>query len=130
MKTYYEARYQYRILPGRWYVFVVDEKDPNRYDTIDVRLLEKRPDLKIYGFASDHDVFEALMRERYSIGAVKLTPFQVSDLRYHREVSGSNGETYIVVQRADGDWRCSCPDHMYRQRACKHIQEARRDEAS
>jgi len=34
------------------------------------------------------------------------------------------GKTYIVKLNVDGTWACNCPDHMYRDRDCKHILRA------
>lgn len=36
------------------------------------------------------------------------------------EVTGSNGETHIVAHDWDG-WMCTCADHFYRHRFCKHM---------
>lgn len=36
------------------------------------------------------------------------------------EVTGSNGETHIVACDWDG-WMCTCADHYYRKRFCKHM---------
>ena len=36
------------------------------------------------------------------------------------EVSGSKGTTHIVAHDWDG-WMCTCEDHYYRKRVCKHM---------
>ena len=30
-------------------------------------------------------------------------------------------EFYIVVEKPDGDLKCSCPDYFHREEICKHI---------
>ena len=39
------------------------------------------------------------------------------------DVEGSGGKKYIVSQRADGNWACSCPGWKFcsPRRDCKHI---------
>ena len=44
------------------------------------------------------------------------------------EVSGSNGETHIVAHDWDG-WMCTCPDHYYRHRFCKHMKACAESES-
>jgi len=36
-------------------------------------------------------------------------------------VRGSTGTEYHLYRTPDGSLRCTCPDHRYRQRPCKHI---------
>ena len=43
--------------------------------------------------------------------------------------SFSNPEkTYIVTQKEDGTWQCSCPVWIYRRRTCKHIEAVKEAE--
>ena len=55
--------------------------------------------------------------------------------RKYAEVASEteNGKAYQVVKiRIKGSrnytYRCSCPDHLYRQRACKHIKSFQKGE--
>lgn len=43
--------------------------------------------------------------------------------------SFSDGPCYRVTRYPNGHWTCSCPDHMYRQRDCKHIRVKRAERA-
>ena len=45
------------------------------------------------------------------------------------EVSGSNGATHIVAHDWDG-WMCTCPDHYYRKRECKHMKVCKESEVA
>ncbi len=37
------------------------------------------------------------------------------------QVNSQSGNGLYTVVRGSRDWRCSCPDHMYREVKCKHI---------
>jgi hypothetical protein len=39
--------------------------------------------------------------------------------------SKHDGTWYSVTRLPDGSWSCSCPDHQYRHKVCKHITKAR-----
>jgi len=42
-------------------------------------------------------------------------------------VTGDRGITYIVTHYTDEDrWSCTCPDHVYRERECKHIKAVKK----
>lgn len=40
---------------------------------------------------------------------------------YCNSVEGSRGDWYNVTKFSNGKWTCSCLDHTYRGRDCKHI---------
>lgn len=37
------------------------------------------------------------------------------------KVRGDSGTEYTISASIDGGVRCTCPDHVFRQRQCKHI---------
>ena len=37
------------------------------------------------------------------------------------QVSSQSGHGLYTVVKGSRDWRCSCPDHVYREVKCKHI---------
>lgn len=39
-------------------------------------------------------------------------------------IQGSTGNIYKVERDGSGNYTCECPDHIHRQRVCKHIREA------
>jgi hypothetical protein len=39
--------------------------------------------------------------------------------------SRTNGETYKVMRIESVAYTCTCPDHRFRQRDCKHIRQVR-----
>lgn len=46
----------------------------------------------------------------------------LKNLRRVEVPSFSNpNKTYIVVEKEDGSWQCSCPVWIYRRKICKHI---------
>lgn len=45
------------------------------------------------------------------------------------EVSGSNGNKHIVAHDWDG-WMCTCEDHFYRKRFCKHMRVCAESESA
>jgi len=44
---------------------------------------------------------------------------RVDDSTY--QVNSQSGHGLYTVVKGARDWRCSCPDHMYREVKCKHI---------
>jgi transposase-like protein len=44
---------------------------------------------------------------------------RLDDVTY--QVNSQSGHGLYTVVRGSRDWRCSCPDHMYREVKCKHI---------
>ena len=43
------------------------------------------------------------------------------------EVVKEDGTIYRVSETVAGVWSCTCPDAMYRKRACKHIKAVRQE---
>src|SRR5208283_2676574 len=44
---------------------------------------------------------------------------RLDDVTY--SVNSQSGHGLYTVVKGSRDWRCSCPDHMYREVKCKHI---------
>ena len=50
-------------------------------------------------------------------------PFKMA-VRAYAEVKGSKGDLYTVIKHANifhSVFSCTCPDHQFRRRECKHI---------
>lgn len=58
---------------------------------------------------------EGAARELVNLGRVE----QVTEKDFI--VHGTSGRDYGVTHMGAGKWRCTCPDHQYRQLECKHI---------
>lgn len=61
----------------------------------------------------------------YTATRVPAPPYSTSTTEIW-DVSGG-AEVYVVKRDEAGAWQCSCPDHRFRRRRCKHIDTA--DEA-
>lgn len=61
----------------------------------------------------------------YTATLVPPPPYSTSTTKIW-EVTGGQ-EVYVVKLDEAGAWQCSCPDHRFRRRRCKHIDTA--DEA-
>ena len=57
-----------------------------------------------------------------SVNGAKIT--SITNERIEFKVPSSRGG-YHIVSYADGAWSCTCEDHYYRHRICKHIREAK-----
>lgn len=42
-------------------------------------------------------------------------------VRQEVESFSTPGKKYVVTQKEDGTWQCSCPQWIYRRKICKHI---------
>lgn len=54
-------------------------------------------------------------QEIAKLGQIK----RLDELTY--QVNSQSGQGLYTVVKGSRDWRCSCPDHMYRELKCKHI---------
>jgi hypothetical protein len=43
---------------------------------------------------------------------------------YSVQSSSRPDKWYDVLLNSERHWKCSCPDHIYRRRVCKHIEQA------
>lgn len=53
---------------------------------------------------------------------------QVYLLRKRIRSFSDPSKSYIVTQKEDGTWQCSCPVWIYRRKICKHIRAVQNGE--
>lgn len=55
---------------------------------------------------------------------MEVTFYQDSQGAYAEVTSETGSGKVYLVEMLDGQEHCSCPDHYYRRRRCKHMQAA------
>ena len=66
-----------------------------------------------------HEVDEARVMKGQEIAKVDGQIRRLDDATY--SVNSQSGHGPYTVVKGSRDWRCSCPDHTYREVKCKHI---------
>ncbi|MGA2785236.1 MAG: DDE-type integrase/transposase/recombinase [Candidatus Bathyarchaeia archaeon] len=65
------------------------------------------------------EIDEARVMRGQEIAKVESQIKRLDDSTY--QVNSQSGHGLYTVIRSTRDWRCSCPDHIYREVKCKHI---------
>ena len=47
-------------------------------------------------------------------------------VNYYASVTSESGHKLYTVIKRGSTWNCTCPDHIFRARVCKHIIEAKK----